>query len=298
MSIQSMTGFGEAERNVAGLGIRVELRSVNNRFLDANIKLPQAYSRLEAEISREIKAGLKRGRVDVYITRTEETSFSEEVTFRTEAFDRYFAIAKEAFSRAGLKGKDVIVSAVVDILRRKEVVDSKSSQSVLDDEEEIELLKQTVRDALKKLNEMRAQEGKALYRDIVSQLDEFEKLVEKIRSFSRDWTPIFHEKLKQRLERLGSGVEIDPSRLAQEVALLADRVDVTEELVRLESHISQFRSVLANAEGGKKMEFLLQEMGREINTTGSKSQSADISALIVEAKSILEKIREQVLNVE
>ncbi len=301
MAIISMTGYGEARGSLERAGapsvnISVELRTVNHRFLDVNVKLPQAYSRFENDVVRLIRSELKRGRVDVVITRCEAGQDQLQTKFDEAAFGVYLAITKKALKIAGLEEKTALPIALPNILFRREVLEiSSGEQDVSEEWGTLELL---VRQATTRLTEMRCREGDALERELLGQLEMLRQLGKGIKAFSEQAPTLFQERLRGRLERLNAGIEIDPQRLAQEVAILADRVDVTEELVRLQSHLDQFAQIISQGEGGRKLEFLLQEIGREINTTGSKSQQSEITKLVVEGKSVVEKIREQVLNIE
>ena len=296
MAIQSMTGFGGAEESAGGVMLSVEVRSVNHRFLDVNCKLPQAFSRYEQELSRLVRAQVKRGRVDVFVNRSEAASDSYETKFNEELYRTYLDITRKALRIAGIKERVGLPQAIPAILFRREILEVGTTER--ESEVEWEMLERLAKDALTRLCEMRAKEGGALERELLSQIDVLQKIGDKVRELAAKSPVLFQEKLRQRLDRLQPEPAIDPGRLAQEVAIMADRIDVTEELVRLESHIKQFRQVIADGEGGRKLEFLLQEISREINTTGSKAQHSEITSLVVEAKSVVEKIREQVLNIE
>ncbi|MFN8389034.1 MAG: YicC/YloC family endoribonuclease [Bdellovibrionota bacterium] len=296
MALFSMTGFGEARGSLGNVQIEVEARSVNHRFLDVNCKLPPPYLRFEGEIGRAVRAVLKRGRVDVLVTRTELNVQPVEPQFREDVFRAYIDISKRALKIAGVAEKSALADCIPAILFRREVLEVQSGESA--GEDELPLLIQLVDTAVKALAEMRRTEGAALEQELLSQLAQLDRSAASIRALAEKAPVQFQERLKTRLERVAPGLEIDPARLAQEVALMADRIDVTEELVRLSSHLEQFRKVMSGGDGGRKLEFLLQEVGREINTTGSKAQSSDITSLVVDSKAIVEKIREQVLNLE
>lgn len=296
MALSSMTGFGSAEGSSEGATLSVEVRSVNHRFLDVNCKLPQAFSRYEQELARIVRSQLKRGRVDLFLNRTERAEEGYETKFNEELFRTYLNITRRALKIAGIRERSGLPAAIPSILYRREVLEVGSSDRSVDGE--WETVERLAREAVQRLSEMRAKEGAALEQELLGQLDTLQGIGTKIRELAAKAPSIFHDRLKQRLERLQPELEVDPGRLAQEVAILADRVDVTEELVRLDSHIKQFRQVIAGGEGGRKLEFLLQEVSREINTTGSKTQQSEITTLVVEAKSVVEKLREQVLNIE
>lgn len=295
MTISSMTGFGSAQGASGSGEISVEIRSVNHRFLDINCRLPASYSRFEQELSRLLKTTLKRGRVDITVSRTDSSGERLSTKFNEEAFLSYLEITKRAIKLAGLKDKEALPAAIPQILARREVLELGTVEKAQDDEWPI--VEKLAKEALDKLCKMRAVEGATLETELTSQLDILKYIGKKIREQADKTPQMFSERLKARLEKL-TDIELEPARLAQEVAILADRIDVTEELVRLDSHLSQFRQALSSADGGRKLEFLLQEIGREINTTGSKSQNGEITSLVVEAKAVLERLREQVLNIE
>jgi len=295
MAISSMTGFGSAQGSAGAAEIGVEVRSVNHRFLDVNFRLPSNYSRFEQDLSRMLKAVLKRGRVDFTITRSDSVSERVATKFNEEAFRSYLEITRRAIKLAGLKERSALPVAIPQILARREVLEVGTVEKTQDDDWPI--VEKLAREAIEKLSQMRAVEGATLEQELLSQLDSLSEIAKKIRLHSEKTPLQFAERLKARLDKL-SEIELDPARLAQEVAVLADRIDVTEELVRLDSHISQFRQALSGADGGRKLEFLIQEIGREVNTTGSKSQNGEITVLVVEAKAVLERLREQVLNIE
>jgi len=295
MPLVSMTGFGSSQGSTRGVELNVEIRTVNHRFLDINCKLPQTYARFEPEISKVLRGALKRGRVDVTVLRSEKSDERYETKFNEDLFRSYVDITRHALKLAGLKEKSALPIALPHILFRREVLEVGGSSAGTD--EDWSFLEPAVRAAVKGLCEMREAEGKALEAELVAQTNALQQIAKQIKELSEKTPQSFAERLKARLDRIGD-VTVDPARLAQEVAILADRIDVTEELVRLESHLQQFRQVMSGSEGGRKLEFLLQEIGREINTTGSKSQNSEITTLVVEAKAVVEKLREQVLNIE
>ena len=295
MGVISMTGFGSATSDVGPIQLTVELRSVNHRFLDVVTKLPNAYVAAETPILKILKEELKRGRVEVFVNRADRSEPTYTVQFNRQLFDAYLGQVNSALEDAGLATKSVYQSAALNILQRREVLEViKTDPPGID---ELPALESAVREALSKLVEMRKAEGVALATELTLHVDAIERAAGAIEVLARGVPLQFKERLAQRLERLAVDT-VDPQRLAQEVAILADKADVTEELVRLRSHLEQFRKVMSGGEGGRKLEFLLQEMGREVNTTGSKSQSTDITNLVVECKASIEKLKEQVANVE
>lgn len=292
----SMTGFGHAELSLGDLVIGVEAKTVNHRFLDVVWRLPAAYSSFEQDLSRLVREKFKRGRVDITVNRHKKAASDYEIIFDEDLFKQYLTILKSALKSALGKDHDALEHAVVNLLQRREVLDILPKPG--DVISERALLESALQEALNGVQEMRVAEGKALERDLESRLLKLENIAAQILPLAENSTGAYRERLRTKLDRLGAEVQVDAQRLAQEVALFAERSDVSEEISRLESHIAQFRTATREIGNGRKLDFLIQEMGREINTTGSKSQSAEISALIVEAKAELEKLREQVQNVE
>jgi uncharacterized protein (TIGR00255 family) len=296
MTTLSMTGFGESRATVGTVEISVEIKTVNQRFLDVVTKLPAAYCRFDLLISSIVKEVLRRGRVEVFVGR-KETGVSEyEVAFNRPLFQTYVQFIRQALAEVQLEDRQTFGASVLAVLGKREVLELVAKEQDASAEEEA--LKVAVQAALADLLKMRQEEGSRLEVEIRSQLTALRGIVDVLREKVAQTPELFRQRLAERLERLAQGVEFDETRLAQELALLADRIDVTEELARLQSHFEQFESIIENGEGGRKLEFLLQEIGREINTTGSKAQNGEVTSLIVEAKSVVEKLREQVQNIE
>lgn len=300
--MQSMTGYGTASMSVGNTTVTVEMRSVNQRFLEVNTKLPPAYNRFEQEVVRLVRDLLRRGKVDVYVARSEGASVASATTFQREPFVSMMSVLDEALAtiddpaeRKELR-KEVMPRLVTSLLQRRDIVDS--GTAVLDVENEREALMGAVEGALFGLVSMRTTEGKALAADLTSNLNQLSALRKKLDGLSGVTVQNFQTRLNARLEQLQLPPELISERLSQEVALLADRTDISEELVRFQSHEQQFLSAMSNADGGKKLDFLIQELLREVNTVGSKGQNAEITATVVEAKCLIEKLKEQVQNVE
>lgn len=296
MALFSMTGFGCGSASVPGAQISVEMRSVNHRFLDVLCKLPPAYTRCEADIVKAIKETLKRGRVEVFVTRKETGAKTAGLVFNEQLYDRYMDTINTAFARSGIDAESAKAAAALNVLSRREVVEVQTGEDNFAEEEAA--VQSAVKAALTDLMQMRIREGVALQQEILSHLTKLEEVTAGIQATSDRMVLNFKDRLKARIERLDPELQLDPMRIAQEVAILADRTDTTEELARLQSHFEQFRKFIIDEGNGKKLEFLLQEIGREINTTGSKTQSSEVTLSVVEAKAIIEKIREQIQNVE
>lgn len=294
--VMSMTGFGSGSSKSKTARLDVEIRSVNARYLDATVKLPRVYAAFETDIRESLAGAIERGRVEVTVTRNSIGSQAARVRFDAELFDALLSRYESAWKRAGLGKNEDRDEMIVAILGRREVLDIVDDQ--VDAQGEVKALMQAVSRALSALKLMRQAEGQRLGADIAARISAIDKirrllLLERTRAVQD-----IAIKLKGRLAKLLGEVELDPQRLAMEVAVLADRSDVHEELVRIDSHVKQANLALRESRSGRKLEFLVQEFGREFNTIASKAQDARIQQLVVEAKGELEKIREQIQNIE
>lgn len=297
MTLSSMTGFGTATVELPGASMSVEARSVNHRGTDVVCRMPAVYNSFEADIIRLVREVISRGRVDINVSRTSVKDQTIQLKFQESLFQASLDAAKKAMAIAGVSEKDVLPSLVVQLLARREVLELVPVE--VDTEIEQGQLLDVVKKALQAMVGMRLQEGKALSEELLSLVKGLEQVIAKITKLSGKTTQLFRERLMNRLEKLKPEVDVEPQRIAQEVALAAERTDITEELARIASHISQFRDTIkGGGMVGRKLEFLLQELGREVNTTGSKVQNSELSSLVIEAKLYLEKMKEQVLNVE
>lgn len=293
-NIYSMTGFGECLvlEPKTGASIRVQIKSVNSRFLDLNVKLPIVYSSAETEIQKRVKSKIKRGRVEVSVSRVLQSSEGAS-KLNSGALDG-FVKQLSSINIKDLSNKEILLSAIPALLSRKEVFESSELESI-SEAEKIVLL-----DCFDKSLEIfissRREEGAVLGNELIHQITSIKSISESIKSMSQASPLKLKEKFHARLTELLGTTSLNQERLEQEVAILADRTDIREEIVRLDSHIKLFTDSMP--EGGRKLEFIVQELGREINTIGSKSSEVELSTLVIEAKSILEKIREQIQNVE
>ena len=289
-----MTGFSRHENQNENLTCKVEIRSVNNRFIDINTRLPKSLAPLELPLKKMVKSKCARGSFDISIA-IEKNGDSEanlEVAPNLPLATEYLNAFKNIQEGLGLKGEIDINT----ILSQRDVV-KPELKKVEDSSEEIVL--QTVDKTLTDLVKMREEEGENLEKDILNQISSIKALGKLISTKQSITVQEFQDKLKEKIQSLTTGIEIDPARIAQESALLADRCDVTEELVRLESHLDQFNKLVASHEPqGRKLEFLTQEINREVNTMGSKTIDLEVSKAVIEMKSCLEKIREQLANIE
>jgi uncharacterized protein (TIGR00255 family) len=290
--IRSMTGFGSGRGAVGGEEVDVEVRSVNHKYCEVKARMPRELGALEHVVVKAVKDRLARGGVEVSVRRTAlGGGMAPHVDVPlAESYARAFA---EIQARLGLSGGvtlgDVIsAEGVVRLAERAVDLDGAGAA-----------LRTAVAQALDALVAMRAREGEALARDLSARLDTVEEGVGRIAAIAPQLVEQYRTRLAERIAELTGGVGLDPGRLVQEVALYADRTDVAEELTRLGSHVAQARALLAGRDpAGRKLDFLVQEMHREVNTIGSKSQSAELAALVVGLKAEVERMREQVQNVE
>lgn len=293
--IKSMTGYGTATvQTETGRSYSIEIKSVNHRYCDVNVKLPVKLSFLEQDIKKFIKSRFDRGRFDAYIALDEFGKETKQVTFDKDLAAQYLEKLRELGTYLDLEPRIDLFS----LTRMPEVL--KVEQTEIDQEEAKNRIETILHEALKHLEQMRIHEGQVLEKDIIGHLERIRTLVSLIGEQAKTTPEQYKAALEERINRLISGVvEIDEERLAQEVALFCDKIDTSEEITRLNGHLDHFLYVLNSQDAvGRKLDFLVQEMNREINTIGSKSNNADISQHVVEVKAILEKIREQVQNVE
>lgn len=287
IGVRSMTGFGRGVAEQARVRATVDIRGVNHRFLDLKLRGGPLSPALEEAISTRVRAAVERGSVTVSVHLV-RTSGAPRINFQA-AGAAHVQLAELART-LGMPGPDLAL-----VLAQPGVV-----ALAEDDHEAPDACVLSATDAaLAQLQTMRDAEGEALAREIAARLGELAALRERIAHLARAVPETVQARLRERLDKLLGEQPVDPGRLAQEVALLADRADVTEELVRLASHLVQARAlVVAKEPAGRRLDFLVQELGRELNTIGSKSAIAEITAQVVEGKAVLEKVREQVQNVE
>ncbi|MDK9716970.1 MAG: YicC family protein [Trichlorobacter sp.] len=290
--IKSMTGYGKGEAaDIKGHCV-VELKTVNNRYGEVSVKMPRSFLAYEHEVRKVVGARVKRGKADLFVQ-------WEPATGEVVVPPLNHAVAK-GYHQAFLDlAHELHVSAEIPlslILAQRNVLQESASEEQGD---LLPLVLQAVGQALDGLDGMRLREGEALQADLKGRRTDLAALVAQVRKRAPQVVDEYQQKLQQRLEKLLGGTELDPQRLAQEVALLADRCDITEELVRLESHFLQFDETLLLKEPvGRKLDFLMQEINREVNTIGSKANDSVITSLVVQMKAELEKMREQVQNIE
>ena len=295
-AMRSMTGYAQARAEKDGWAVQLSMRSVNHRFLDVRVRMPEGWDALEMEIRKGVQEHFRRGHVEV--TLQVQASKKNAVAVNRDVAAAYLAAAQSLGKEFGLKAELDITG----ILRLPGVASSGPPQ------EEIEKLAATVRAGLSKaidqLDEMRRIEGRSLEEELTKRLAAVESVTRTIEALAEKTRPAYARRLEARLKELLGNYEADPARVAQEAAFAAERNDTTEEIARLQSHTKQFRALLTGGgEIGKKLDFLLQEMQREANTLLSKSNGADedglqVTQLGLELKSEIEKLREQVQNVE
>ena len=288
-----MTGFGRAEVEEEGRKLTVELKTVNHRFLDINIRMPRTLGFTEELVRKTIKDRLSRGRVDVFINYSALSGDAKTVKADIGLMNSYLEAARNAAEETGL----IDNLQLSDMIRIPDIIVIEEES---EDEDRLSRLVETASiKAIEALEGMRLREGEALKVNILECLDALEAVRQRVDQKKDAVVAEYAIKLRQRIAELIANTEIDEARFNTEVALMADRADVTEEIVRLGTHISEFSKAACEADAvGRKLDFMVQEMNREMNTIGSKSQDYDITSAVIEGKSIIEKIREQVQNIE
>jgi uncharacterized protein (TIGR00255 family) len=288
--IKSMTGFGKGEAVCGDKKFRVELRSLNSKQLDLSIKLPGKYRAAEAEVRNIITRELQRCKVDFFIT-VETTVAETSAHINTEAFKAYAAELRKACVEVQLSVDD---SALVQsLLRLPDVVTTEEREVSV---EEIAAIVEAAKMAAAELNAFRVQEGAILIADLLKRIDLIEQYRHEVEPFESARVDTIKNRIRENIEKLQ--LEVDNNRLEQEMIFYIEKLDITEEKVRLDNHCNYFREVAAEEEApGRKLGFIAQELGREINTMGSKSNEANMQRLVVKMKDELEKIKEQVLNI-
>ena len=291
--VKSMTGYGRAEQTLHDRKITVELRSVNNRYLDCSVRMPRLYLFAEDAIKTKVQQNISRGKVDVFITLDSSAADRLKVTVNRAVADGYHAALKELASTYNLQD-DISVSLLSrfpDVLLAEKA--EEDSEAVAKDICEVLDL------ALADFNQMRTREGQRLSDDITSRAASIESMVSFVEERSPQTVSEYRTRLEDRMREVLENTQLDPARILTEAAIFADKVAVDEETVRLRSHIAQLREMLSKGGAiGRKLDFLIQEFNREANTIGSKCNDIQISRQVVDIKAEIEKIREQVQNIE
>ena len=289
-----MTGYGKAEAVLNHKKITVEIRSLNSKQLDLTVKVPAVYRQSEYEIRNRIGKRLQRGKIDAYVS-YEITGDSVPVNIDRKTFTAYFGQIREIAAENGIdwNGSALDAAVVPAVLRLPEVIQN-DQQTV--SEAETQALKRCVEEAVDHMEQFRIQEGTILIADLLRRIDRIEQLKEEIVPFEKARAETIKTRIRENIESLG--ISFDANRLEQEMIYYIEKLDITEEKVRLQNHCKYFREVARGEEApGRKLGFIAQELGREINTLGSKANEATIQKKVVEMKDELEKIKEQVLNI-
>ena len=291
--VKSMTGYGRAEETIRGCTITVELRSVNNRYLDCNIRLPRLYLFAEDGIKSRVQNTISRGKVDVFVTLDYAEKEEVKVTVNRPVADGYYGALKQLAQSYQLS-EDISVSL---LSRFPDVLLAEKAEE--DTEQRAQDIYSVLDRALADFDEMRTKEGSRLRDDILSRAAAIEDMVTFVEERSPQTVSEYRAKLEARMQEVLQNTQIDESRLLTEAAIFADKVAVAEETVRLRSHIAQLREMLSKGGAtGRKLDFLIQEFNREANTIGSKCGDIQIARQVVDIKAEIEKIREQVQNIE
>jgi len=291
--IRSMTGYGRGQAEMAGMAFQVEIKAVNHRYGDISVKSPRLLMGLEGEIKKRVSAALRRGKIDVFIGQETREAATVAPVLNRPLADAYMQLFRQVQQTYQLPG-DIPLG----LLASQRDVFLLQEQGL--DEAQVKVcVEQAIDQALEGLLEMRRSEGAALAEDIVGRLDALDAMVDAVEQRAPAVVTEWRQKLADRVARLQNGVEVDPQRLAQELAFFADRCDISEEITRFRSHVKQFREMMISSEPvGRNLDFLSQELNREANTMGSKSNDAELTRTVVTIKAELEKVREQVQNVE
>lgn len=293
--IYSMTGFGRGQHSNAVFDVTVEIKSVNNRYCDVIVKMPKKLNVFEDRIKSKIKSKLSRGRIEVYINLEEKAHDNYEVTPNFEILDKYVKAYKAIQERYELKN-EISIALLSRVQEGIEV-----SYHERGEEDYWAVLEPAIDDAIKNNYAMREREGEQLKVDMLSKVSHIRAILNDIESKSPIILEHYKTRVKERVSELlkDMNTEVDAYRLANEIAIYADKTNINEEIVRIHSHLDQIQNILNLSEPiGRKLDFLIQELNREVNTIGSKSPDFDVSSQVIELKSELEQIREQVQNVE
>ena len=287
-----MTGFGRGKYENDGREYLVEIKSINHKYCDIGIRLPRSLNSIEYKIRQIIAGSVSRGKIDVFVEFRDNSADDSSVSLNKELAKIYIKQLKELGEETGIDTN----FNVIDISKMPDVLKKEDEE---DEERIFNELSIALKDAIEKFVEMRAFEGNKLEEDIENRLNVLEKIVVQIAEKSTGLVDEYIKKLEDRIKEILRTDVVDENRLAQEVVIYSDKVSVEEELTRLKSHISQFRKMLQESSPiGKKLDFLTQEINRETNTIGSKTTSLDITNLVVELKTEIENIREQIQNIE
>ncbi|MDD6278483.1 MAG: YicC family protein [Oscillospiraceae bacterium] len=291
--LRSMTGYGRSQKILNGRDITVEIRSVNHRYYEYTSRIPRTYSYIDEKLKTLLKTMISRGKVEAAVTINTIEGKDSVIRINKCAAQGYIDALRGAADELGLEDN----LKLSNLIRLPDIF---SVQKVPDDEEQIWAdVAETASEALERFIEMRTVEGERLKSDVLEKADNIEKMVAEVEKISPETVENYRNRLYSKLCEVLESKDVDEQRIVTEAAIFADKVAVDEETVRLKSHISQLRNMLDSGEAvGRKLDFIVQEMNREVNTIGSKSQNLNISHLVVDMKSEIEKIREQIQNIE
>ena len=291
--IKSMTGYGKGNISENSRNYQVEIKSVNHRYLDINIKMPRTLSYLEETVKKEISEKIKRGKIDVFVTFENNSQEGRNIKINKELAKIYINQLKELAQEENISSN----IEVIDIAKFPEILTIKIDE---EDEKIKNEIIQVTKEATDKIIEMKSIEGQKIEQDLLARIEKIENKIEEISKKSTGLIEEYVVKLEKRIKEILQTEEIDKTRLAQEVVIYADKCSIEEEITRLKSHIYQFKNLITdnNETIGKKLDFIIQEMNRETNTIGSKANNLDIVNGVVDIKTELENIREQIQNIE
>ena len=292
--IRSMTGYGKQSLNVDGREYQIEIKSVNHRYLDINIKMPKTLSYLEETVKKEISEKIQRGKVDVFITYENNSKEGRNITINKELAKLYIEQLKEL-------AEEEKISSNIEVMEIAKFPDILTIKADEEDEKIKQEIIQVTTEATNKIVEMKAIEGEKIAQDLLQRISKIENKIMEISSKSTGLIEEYVVKLEKRIQEILKTEEIDKSRIAQEVVIYADKCSIQEEITRLKSHIYQFRNLITNNQNeaiGKKLDFIIQEMNRETNTIGSKANNLEITNGVIDIKTEIEDIREQIQNIE
>jgi uncharacterized protein (TIGR00255 family) len=290
--VVSMTGFGRSSIGNGQINVNVEIKTVNHRFTEFYFRMPRQLLVLEEKIKKTMSEYFRRGRAEIFVTVDGDGLINRKLQLDWNLLDQFFSEMEKVKEKYGLDDKP----SIGDIVHIENIFTVEEEQTDSSELEEVVL--DAVRNAALQVKKMRMEEGQVLKADLEEQLKKISTIVEYVKEFAPNVIEAYKQRLQQKMNEYTSGL-VDETRLLNEVAIFADKVDINEELTRLQSHIRQFTKTLED-EGliGRKLDFLVQEMNREVNTIGSKANDATIAGSVVEMKSTLEKMKEQVQNIE
>ena len=292
--IRSMTGYGKQSLSIDGREYQIEIKSVNHRYLDINIKMPKTLSYLEDTIKKEISEKIIRGKIDVFITFENNSQEGKNIKINKELAKLYINQLKELAQEEKISSN----IEVIEIAKFPDILTIKVDE---EDEKIKQEIMQTTQEATNKIIEMKNIEGEKIAQDLLQRISNIENKIMEISEKSTGLIQEYVVKLEKRIQEILKTEKIDKSRLAQEVVIYADKCSIEEEITRLKSHIYQFKNLISNNENetiGKKLDFIIQEMNRETNTIGSKANNLEITNGVIDIKTELEDIREQIQNIE